>query len=226
MHVYVHSLHGQNKSSVQSSVLFITCPYHFNLPSGIFLDISPTFVVHLIPSFLILTSFVTPCIHLSIILISATSTYAVLSSLPLSQFTTLPVLIGLIHYYKSLCVLFELRSVSSVYLFMGQMWPVSSCVIVSPLCGIQVLRNAFFWKFDTHPPPRNSSNVELYIFVTLFSEKSATLPPPTALRKTEIPLYACDYDKYKHMFQQFCFSFTVDTLCIVFLLSVAIDCSR
>ena len=35
--------------------------------------------------------------------------------------------------------------------------------------AIQALRNTF-WKFDTHPPPRNANNVEPYIFVTLFWE--------------------------------------------------------
>ena len=35
----------------------------------------------------------------------------------------------------------------------------------------------FFWKFNTHPPPRNANNVEPYIFVMLFSGKSDTLPP-------------------------------------------------
>ena len=58
----------------QCSSLRITCPYHFNLLSCTFFVISPTFVVHLILSFLILSSFVTPHIHRSI-LISATSTF-------------------------------------------------------------------------------------------------------------------------------------------------------
>ena len=40
-----------------------TCPYHFNLLSCTFLDISPTFVVPLILSFLILSSMVMPLIH-------------------------------------------------------------------------------------------------------------------------------------------------------------------
>ena len=35
--------------------------------------------------------------------------------------------------------------------------------------AIQVLRNAFLWRFDPHPPPRNANNVELYTFVMLFS---------------------------------------------------------
>ena len=48
-----------------------------------------------------------------------------------------------------------------------------------------------FWKFDTHPPPRNANNVEPYIFVTLFSGKSDILPPPTALRNTWMALYGC-----------------------------------
>ena len=54
--------------------LLETCPYHFNLLSCTFLDISLTFVVPLILSFLILSSLVTPLIHLNI-LISATSNF-------------------------------------------------------------------------------------------------------------------------------------------------------
>ena len=57
-----------------SSSLLNTCPYHFNLLSCTFLDISPTFVVPLILSFLILSSLVTPLIHHNII-ISATSIF-------------------------------------------------------------------------------------------------------------------------------------------------------
>ena len=57
-----------------SSSLLETCPYHFNLLSWTFLDISPTFVVPLILSFLILSILVTPLIHLNI-LISATSNF-------------------------------------------------------------------------------------------------------------------------------------------------------
>ena len=57
-----------------SSSLLNTCPYHFNLLSCTFLDISPTLVVPLILSFLILSSLVTPLIHLTI-LISATSNF-------------------------------------------------------------------------------------------------------------------------------------------------------
>ena len=56
------------------SSLLNTCPYHFNLLSCTFLDIAPTFVVPLILSFLILSSLVTPLIHLNI-LISATSNF-------------------------------------------------------------------------------------------------------------------------------------------------------
>ena len=55
-----------------SSSFLITCPYHFNLLSCIFLDIYPTFDVPLIFSFLIVSSLVTPFIHLNI-LISTTS---------------------------------------------------------------------------------------------------------------------------------------------------------
>ena len=57
-----------------SSSLLETCPYHFNLLSCIFLDVSPTFVVTLILSFLILSILVTPLIQLNII-ISATSNF-------------------------------------------------------------------------------------------------------------------------------------------------------
>ena len=68
-----------------SSSLLSTCQYHFNLRSCTFLDISLTFVVPLILSFLILSSLVTPLIHLNI-LISATSNFSlVLSSLPKSR---------------------------------------------------------------------------------------------------------------------------------------------
>ena len=49
-------------------------PIIFNLLSCTFLDIAPTFVVPLILSFLILSSLVTPLIHLNI-LISATSNF-------------------------------------------------------------------------------------------------------------------------------------------------------
>ena len=54
-----------------SSSLLNTCSYHFNLLSCTFLDISPTFVVPIILSFLILSSMVTQLIH-HYILISAT----------------------------------------------------------------------------------------------------------------------------------------------------------
>ena len=52
--------------------LLITCPYYFNLLSWTSCAISPTFVVHHILSFLILSSIVTLHIHRSI-RISATS---------------------------------------------------------------------------------------------------------------------------------------------------------
>ena len=44
----------------------------------------------------------------------------------------------------------------------------------------------FSWKLDPHPPPRNANNIEHYTFVTLFSGKSDTPPPPSALRNTWI----------------------------------------
>ena len=50
--------------------------------------------------------------------------------------------------------------------------------------AIQVLCEAFVWKFDTHSPPLHNTQRELYIFVTLFSGKSNTLPPTTTLRYT------------------------------------------
>ena len=31
---------------------------------------------------------------------------------------------------------------------------------------IQVLLNAFFWKMNTHPPPRKANNIEPDTFVT------------------------------------------------------------
>ena len=42
----------------------------------------------------------------------------------------------------------------------------------------------FSWKLDPHPPPRNANNIEHYTFVTLFSRKSDTPTPPSALRNT------------------------------------------
>ena len=52
----------------------IHAPHHFNLLSCTLLDISPTFVVHLVFSFLILSSLVTPLTHRNI-LISVTSNF-------------------------------------------------------------------------------------------------------------------------------------------------------
>ena len=60
-----------------SSSLFKTCPYHFNLLSCTFLDISPTFVAPLILSFLILSS-----------LVPHPTSSLVLSSLPKSRHLT------------------------------------------------------------------------------------------------------------------------------------------
>ena len=62
-----------------SSSLLNTRPYHFNLFSCTFLDISHTFVVLLILSFPILSSLATPLIHLNI-LISATSNVVLANS--------------------------------------------------------------------------------------------------------------------------------------------------
>ena len=55
-----------------SSSLLITCPYHINLLSVIFLEACATLVVHRMCSFLILYFRVTPHIHRSI-LVSVTS---------------------------------------------------------------------------------------------------------------------------------------------------------
>ena len=53
---------------IYSYSLLKTCSYHFHLLSCTFLDISPTFVVPLVLSFLILSSLVTPLIHLNILI--------------------------------------------------------------------------------------------------------------------------------------------------------------
>ena len=45
--------------------------------------------------------------------------------------------------------------------------------------GIQVLRNAFSWKFDMHPPPRNANKVEQYTFILPLLTPPP--PPPIAL---------------------------------------------
>ena len=45
-------------------------------------------------------------------------------------------------------------------------------------------------QFDPHPPPRNANNIELYMFVTLFSG-NLTHPTPTALRNTCMAPYLC-----------------------------------
>ena len=57
-----------------SSSLIITCPYHRILRSWAFFEISPTFVLPLIFSFLILSNLVTPHTHRNIF-ISATSIF-------------------------------------------------------------------------------------------------------------------------------------------------------
>ena len=62
-----------------SSSLLNTRPYHFNLFSCTFLDISHTLVVLLILSFPILSSLWTPLIHLNV-LISATSNVVLANS--------------------------------------------------------------------------------------------------------------------------------------------------
>uniref|UniRef100_A0A8C4S583 Catenin alpha 3 n=1 Tax=Erpetoichthys calabaricus TaxID=27687 RepID=A0A8C4S583_ERPCA len=55
--------------------VLITRPYQFNLLSCTFLAISPSFVVPLIVSFLILSLFVTPHIHLNILISSKPNVY-------------------------------------------------------------------------------------------------------------------------------------------------------
>ena len=56
------------------------------------------------------------------------------------------------------------------------------CIINYQNNAYQVFRNAFLWKLDPHPPPRNANNIEPYTFVTLFSVKSDTPPPHPHLR--------------------------------------------
>ena len=84
-----------------------------------------------------------------------------------------------------------------------------------------MLRNAFSWKFNTHPPPlppRNANNVEPYTSVTLFP---GILTPshPIALRNSSMTPYiiisrvqyiimelnvyiACDSDVMQHLYHQ------------------------
>ena len=59
-----------------SSSLLNTCPYHFNLLSCTFLDISPTFGVPLILSFLVLSSLVTPLIHHNILMSDTSNVFS------------------------------------------------------------------------------------------------------------------------------------------------------
>ena len=58
-----HLHHHHSLAYTHSSSLLNTYPYHFNLLSWTFWEISPTFVVSLILSFLILSSLVTPLIN-------------------------------------------------------------------------------------------------------------------------------------------------------------------
>ena len=89
-------LHRHHSSSCLRIHLLFSIRAHttFNLLSCTFLDISPTFVVPLILSFLILSSLVTPLIHLNI-LISAASNF----------FSSLLMISHNITYYM-LCIIF------------------------------------------------------------------------------------------------------------------------
>ena len=58
---------GWRLTAICDASLLNTCPYNFKLLSCTFLDISPTFAIPLILSFLILSSLVTPLIHLNTI---------------------------------------------------------------------------------------------------------------------------------------------------------------
>ena len=70
-----------------------------------------------------------------------------------------------------------------------------------------MLRNAFFWELDPHPPPRNANNIEPYTFVTLFLENLTT--PPNALLNTWMaPLDSSA--KYLQCYLHF-FSFLIPT---------------
>ena len=62
--------------------------------------------------------------------------------------------------------------------------PIGPRILLKHALGaIQVLRNAIFLEIGP-PLPRNANNIEHYTFVTLFSRKSDTPPPPSALRNT------------------------------------------
>ena len=63
------------------------------------------------------------------------------------------------------------------------------CVTNNVLGAIQVLRNVFFREIGPPPTPRNANNVGIYTFVTLFSGKVDTPPPPSALRNTWMARY-------------------------------------
>ena len=79
----------------------------------------------------------------------------------------------------------RVMSLSAVYIFH------QNCVL-DRYGAIQVLRNAFFWKLDPHPPPpppRNANNIEPYTFETLFFQKFETPHPHLRYVTLEWPLY-------------------------------------
>ena len=62
--------------STVSFYLLNSCPYRFNLLSCSFLDISPTSAVPLIPSFIIMSTLVTPHIHINILIPTASNFFS------------------------------------------------------------------------------------------------------------------------------------------------------
>ena len=83
-----------------ASSLFNTCSYHFNLLSCSYLPISPTFVVPLILSFLILSSLLTPIINLNILIAANSNIFSC------AFFTVLNTIFGNIKVAYKMCSFF------------------------------------------------------------------------------------------------------------------------
>ena len=95
-----HFYHHHPFTHIYSSSLFNTCSYQFNLLSCTFLDISPTFVVPLILSFLILSSLVTPLINLNILIAANSNIFSC------AFFTVLNAIFGNIKVAYKMCSFF------------------------------------------------------------------------------------------------------------------------
>ena len=156
-----------------SSSLLNTCPYHHvNILSCTFLDISPTFVVPLILSFLILSGLVIPLTHHNI-LISATSN--------LLCFLHCPRLGTVHHCWSYNCLVYfplDSQTYSSVaqnprYLFQFFHHYCILCVI-----------SAYKSPFSTSVAPRYLNVFTLYKLppCTLISEFPSKFPSPLNLR--------------------------------------------